>query len=41
MDGQGVTNCLDIIRSKLDLARAFCGSRDLQHVEKILLPVTL
>lgn len=41
MGEQGVTKCLDIIRNELDLTMAFCGLRDLQHVDKkILLPGT-
>lgn len=41
MDGQGVTNCRDIIRNELDLTMAFCGLRNLQAVDKkILLPGT-
>ena len=41
MGGPGVTKCLDIIRNELDLTMAFCGLRDLQHVDKkILLPGT-
>lgn len=37
----GVAKCLDIIRNELDLTMAFCGLRDLQHVDKkILLPGT-
>ncbi len=41
MGRPGVTKCLDIIRNELDLTMAFCGLRDLQHVDqKILLPGT-
>ncbi|HEU4375095.1 MAG TPA: alpha-hydroxy-acid oxidizing protein, partial [Telluria sp.] len=37
----GVTKCLDIIRNELDLTMAFCGLRDINHVDKsILLPGT-
>lgn len=37
----GVTRCLDIIRNELDLTMAFCGLRDVRHVDKnILLPGT-
>jgi L-lactate dehydrogenase (cytochrome) len=37
----GVTKCLDIIRNELDLTMAFCGLRDVNHVDKnILLPGT-
>jgi L-lactate dehydrogenase (cytochrome) len=37
----GVAKCLDIIRNELDLTMAFCGLRDVQHVDKnILLPGT-
>jgi L-lactate dehydrogenase (cytochrome) len=37
----GVTKCLDIIRNELDLTMAFCGLRDVRHVDKnILLPGT-
>jgi L-lactate dehydrogenase (cytochrome) len=37
----GVTKCLDIIRNELDLTMAFCGLRDVKHVDKnILLPGT-
>lgn len=38
---QGVTKCLEIIRNELDLTMAFCGLRDVNHVDsKILLPGT-
>jgi L-lactate dehydrogenase (cytochrome) len=38
---QGVTKCLDIIRNELDLTMAFCGLRDVNHVDSnILLPGT-
>ncbi|WP_308921874.1 alpha-hydroxy acid oxidase [Janthinobacterium sp. J1-1] len=41
MGRPGVTKCLDILRNELDLTMAFCGLRDLQHVDKkILLPGT-
>ncbi len=41
MGEQGVTKCLDIIRNELDLTMAFCGLRDVNHVDsKILLPGT-
>ena len=41
MGEEGVAKCLDIIRNELDLTMAFCGLRDLQHVDKkILLPGT-
>ena len=41
MGRPGVTKCLDIIRNELDLTMAFCGLRDVQHVDqKILLPGT-
>jgi L-lactate dehydrogenase (cytochrome) len=41
MGEEGVTKCLDIIRNELDLTMAFCGLRDVQHVDKnILLPGT-
>jgi len=37
----GVTRCLEIIHKELDLTMAFCGLRDVQHVDKrILLPGT-
>ena len=37
----GVTRCLDIIRNELDLTMAFCGLRDVNHVDSnILLPGT-
>ncbi|WLI90899.1 alpha-hydroxy acid oxidase [Massilia sp. R2A-15] len=37
----GVTKCLEIIRNELDLTMAFCGLRDVNHVDKnILLPGT-
>lgn len=37
----GVTKCLEIIRNELDLTMAFCGLRDINHVDKnILLPGT-
>jgi L-lactate dehydrogenase (cytochrome) len=36
-----VTKCLEIIRNELDLTMAFCGLRDVQHVDRnILLPGT-
>jgi L-lactate dehydrogenase (cytochrome) len=39
MGEQGVTRCLEIIRNELDLTMAFCGLRDVQHVDRnILLP---
>ncbi|OYO27767.1 alpha-hydroxy acid oxidase [Janthinobacterium sp. PC23-8] len=42
MGRPGVTKCLDILRNELDLTMAFCGQRDVQHVDqKILLPGTL
>ena len=38
---QGVTTCLEIIRNELDLTMAFCGLRDVNHVDSnILLPGT-
>jgi L-lactate dehydrogenase (cytochrome) len=38
---QGVTRCLEIIRNELDLTMAFCGLRDVNHVDSnILLPGT-
>ncbi|MGZ8287575.1 MAG: alpha-hydroxy acid oxidase [Telluria sp.] len=41
MGEAGVTRCLDIIRNELDLTMAFCGLRDVQHVDhRILLPGT-
>ncbi|MCC6072290.1 L-lactate dehydrogenase [Massilia sp. GCM10020059] len=41
MGEQGVTRCLEIIRNELDLTMAFCGLRDVRHVDsKILLPST-
>jgi L-lactate dehydrogenase (cytochrome) len=41
MGEAGVTRCLEIIRNELDLTMAFCGLRDVQHVDrKILLPGT-
>ena len=41
MGEQGVTKCLEIIRNELDLTMAFCGLRDVRHVDKkILLPST-
>ena len=41
MGEAGVTKCLDIIRNELDLTMAFCGLRDVNHVDKnILLPGT-
>ena len=41
MGRPGVTKCLDILRNELDLTMAFCGLRDVQHVDKkILLPGT-
>jgi L-lactate dehydrogenase (cytochrome) len=41
MGEAGVTKCLEIIRNELDLTMAFCGLRDVQHVDKnILLPGT-
>lgn len=37
----GVTRCLEIIRNELDLTMAFCGLRDVNHVDSnILLPGT-
>ena len=37
----GVAKCLEIIRNELDLTMAFCGLRDVNHVDKnILLPGT-
>ena len=37
----GVTRCLDIIRSELDLTMAFCGLRDVTAVDRnILIPQT-
>ena len=42
MGRPGVSKCLDILRNELDLTMAFCGLRDVQHVDqKILLPGTL
>jgi L-lactate dehydrogenase (cytochrome) len=36
---EGVSTCLEIIRNELDLTMAFCGLRDVNHVDsKILLP---
>jgi L-lactate dehydrogenase (cytochrome) len=41
MGEAGVTKCLEIIRNELDLTMAFCGLRDVQHVDRnILLPGT-
>src|SRR5476651_93165 len=41
MGEQGVSRCLEIIRNELDLTMAFCGLRDVTHVDKnILLPGT-
>jgi L-lactate dehydrogenase (cytochrome) len=41
MGEPGVTRCLEIIRNELDLTMAFCGLRDVQHVDRnILLPGT-
>ena len=41
MGEAGVTKCLEIIRNELDLTMAFCGLRDVRHVDKkILLPST-
>jgi L-lactate dehydrogenase (cytochrome) len=41
MGEAGVTRCLDIIRNELDLTMAFCGLRDVRHVDRaILLPGT-
>lgn len=41
MGEQGVTKCLEIIRNELDLTMAFCGLRDVTHVDSnILLPGT-
>ena len=41
MGEAGVTRCLEIIRNELDLTMAFCGLRDVNHVDgKILLPAT-
>jgi L-lactate dehydrogenase (cytochrome) len=41
MGEQGVTKCLEIIRNELDLTMAFCGLRDVNHVDSnILLPGT-
>jgi L-lactate dehydrogenase (cytochrome) len=41
MGEAGVTRCLEIIRNELDLTMAFCGLRDVQHVDRnILLPGT-
>ncbi|HEX9171397.1 MAG TPA: alpha-hydroxy acid oxidase [Telluria sp.] len=41
MGEAGVTKCLEIIRNELDLTMAFCGLRDVNHVDKnILLPGT-
>ena len=41
MGEAGVTRCLEIIRNELDLTMAFCGLRDVNHVDrKILLPST-
>jgi L-lactate dehydrogenase (cytochrome) len=38
---EGVTKCLQIIRNELDLTMAFCGLRDVTHVDRnILLPGT-
>jgi len=41
MGEQGVSKCLEIIRNELDLTMAFCGLRDVNHVDQnILLPGT-
>ncbi|HWW70701.1 MAG TPA: alpha-hydroxy acid oxidase [Duganella sp.] len=41
MGEQGVSKCLEIIRNEADLTMAFCGLRDLRHVDRnILLPGT-
>jgi L-lactate dehydrogenase (cytochrome) len=41
MGEAGVSKCLDIIRNELDLTMAFCGLRDVNHVDRnILLPGT-
>jgi L-lactate dehydrogenase (cytochrome) len=41
MGEAGVSRCLEIIRNELDLTMAFCGLRDVNHVDKnILLPGT-
>jgi L-lactate dehydrogenase (cytochrome) len=41
MGEAGVTRCLEIIRNELDLTMAFCGLRDVNHVDSnILLPGT-
>ena len=41
MGEAGVTRCLDIIRSELDLTMAFCGLRDVNDVDRrILIPRT-
>ena len=38
----GVTRCLEIIRSELDLTMAFCGLRDVTDVDRrILIPATI
>jgi L-lactate dehydrogenase (cytochrome) len=37
----GVSKCLEIIRNELDLSMAFCGLRDIQDVDRlILIPAT-
>ena len=39
MGEEGVTKCLQIIANELDLTMAFCGLRDIRHVDRsILLP---
>ncbi|HEX7982660.1 MAG TPA: alpha-hydroxy acid oxidase [Duganella sp.] len=41
MGEQGVSKCLEIIRNEADLTMAFCGLRDLRHIDRnILLPGT-
>lgn len=41
MGEAGVARCLEIIRNELDLTMAFCGLRDVTHVDRnILLPGT-
>ncbi|MFC3457359.1 MULTISPECIES: alpha-hydroxy acid oxidase [Massilia] len=41
MGEAGVARCLEIIRNELDLTMAFCGLRDVRHVDRnILLPGT-
>ena len=37
MGEAGVTKCLEIIRKELDLTMAFCGLRDVQHVDRGIL----